>query len=345
MRSRFSTYEQNAYNFDLSGNLTAWAGGADPANNSYLIHDCSCNAPFTSNNPCIATYKPLNRQFAVNTAVSGRSRIARLKYNAKKRVAVTKKIPFGLLGYPKNSCEFCKRDFKPSKGRKGGDDKRRINSRLPYPESRTAASNCCSETLPAGVIKICTGFNSGSNCISGTYSSSTYDTVGYLKDAQPDWTNGSGCDGWDTIPPTPPTTGRLGNYTTAGYPDIGTMCPPDATYRGHTIGGFAWNPVDEHLWFFLKDADMFTGGATPSGFQFTSIEFSNSPSFPVGNTAILYAGADGTDYDSGSTYEIHWSGAEGVEPELTGWTTALPKLINIFGDGSVDKSVYIKFDL
>ena len=123
MRSRFSTYEQNAYNFDLSGNLTAWGGGADPANNSYLIHDCSCNAPFTSNNPCIATYKPLNRQFAVNTAVSGRSRIARLKYNTKKRVAVTKKIPFGLLGYPKNSCEFCKRDFKPSKGRKGGDNK------------------------------------------------------------------------------------------------------------------------------------------------------------------------------------------------------------------------------
>ena len=111
LRSRFSTYEQNAYNFDLSGNLTAWTGGADPANNSYLIHDCSCNAPFTSNNPCIATYKPLNRQFAVNTAVSGRSRIARLKYNAKKRVAATKTIPFGLLGYPKNSCEFCKRDF------------------------------------------------------------------------------------------------------------------------------------------------------------------------------------------------------------------------------------------
>jgi len=133
LRSRFSTYEQNAYNFDLSGNLTAWGGGADPANNSYKIHDCSCNAPFTSNNPCIATYKPLNRQFAVNTAVSGRSRIARLKYNTKKRVAVTKKIPFGLLGYPKNSCEFCKRDFKPSKGKKGGDDKRRINSRLGVP--------------------------------------------------------------------------------------------------------------------------------------------------------------------------------------------------------------------
>jgi len=129
LRSRFSTYEQNAYNFDLSGNLTAWGGGADPANNSYKIHDCSCNAPFTGNNPCIATYKPLNRQFAVNTAVSGRSRIARLKYNAKKRVAATKTIPFGLLGHPKNSCEFCKRDFKPSKGRKGGDNKSRINSR------------------------------------------------------------------------------------------------------------------------------------------------------------------------------------------------------------------------
>ena len=129
LRSRFSTYEQNAYNFDLSGNLTAWGGGADPANNSYKIHDCSCNAPFTGNNPCIATYKPLNRQFAVNTAVSGRSRIARLK-NATKRAAATKTIPFGLLGYPKNSCEFCKRDFKPSKGRKGGDNKSRINSRL-----------------------------------------------------------------------------------------------------------------------------------------------------------------------------------------------------------------------
>jgi len=128
LRSRFSTYEQNAYNFDLSGNLTAWGGGADPANNSYKIHDCSCNAPFTGNNPCIATYKPLNRQFAVNTAVSGRSRIARLK-NATKRAAAKKKIPFGLLGYPKNSCEFCKRDFKPSKGRKGGDNKSRINSR------------------------------------------------------------------------------------------------------------------------------------------------------------------------------------------------------------------------
>ena len=129
LRSRFSTYEQNAYNFDLSGNLTAWGGGADPANNSYLIHDCSCNAPFASNNPCIATYKPVNRQFAVNTAVSGRSRIARLKNATKKRVAATKTIPFGLLGHPKNSCEFCKRDFKPSKGRKGGDNKSRINSR------------------------------------------------------------------------------------------------------------------------------------------------------------------------------------------------------------------------
>ena len=84
---------------------------------------------------------------------------------------------------------------------------------------------------------------------------------------------------------------------------------------------------------------MFAGGATPSGFQFTSIEFSNSPSFPVGNTAILYAGADGIDYDSGSTYEIHWSNG------LTGWVTALFKLINIFGDGSVTKNVYIKFDL
>ena len=114
----------------LSGFTTAWGGAADPSNHAYTIHDCSCNAPFTANNPCIATYKPLNPQFAVNTAVSGRSRIARLKYNAKKRVAVTKKIPFGLLGYPKNSCEFCKRDFKPSKGRKGGDDKSRINSRL-----------------------------------------------------------------------------------------------------------------------------------------------------------------------------------------------------------------------
>ena len=103
---------------------------ADPSNHAYTIHDCSCNAPFTGNNPCIATYKPLNRQFAVNTAVSGRSRIARLKYNAKKRVAATKTIPFGLLGHPKNSCEFCKRDFKPSKGRKGGDNKSRINSRL-----------------------------------------------------------------------------------------------------------------------------------------------------------------------------------------------------------------------
>ena len=43
--------------------------------------------------------------------LSGRSRIARLKYNAKKRVAATKTIPFGLLGHPKNSCEFCKRDL------------------------------------------------------------------------------------------------------------------------------------------------------------------------------------------------------------------------------------------
>ena len=58
---------------------------------------------------------------------------------------------------------------------------------------------CCGEALPAGVIKICTGFNSGSNCISGIYTSSTYDTVGYLKDAQPNWTNGSGCDGWDPL--------------------------------------------------------------------------------------------------------------------------------------------------
>jgi hypothetical protein len=130
LRSRFKTYEQNAYNFDLSGNLTNWSGGADPANNAYLIHDCSCNVPFTANNPCIATYAPSNRQFAVNTAVSGRSRINRLKYNTRKRVAITKKVPFGLLSYPKGSCEFCKRDFKPSNGKKGGDAKNRINSRI-----------------------------------------------------------------------------------------------------------------------------------------------------------------------------------------------------------------------
>ena len=68
---------------DLSGFTNAWGGATDPSNHAYTIHDCSCNSPFTNNNPCIATYKPVNRQFAVNTAVSGRSRIARLKYNAK----------------------------------------------------------------------------------------------------------------------------------------------------------------------------------------------------------------------------------------------------------------------
>ena len=91
LRSKFKTYEQNIYNFDLSGNLGNWAGGADPTNNAYLIHDCSCNVSFTSNNPCIATYQPSNKVFSVNTAVSGRSRINRLKYNTIKRAVNIKR--------------------------------------------------------------------------------------------------------------------------------------------------------------------------------------------------------------------------------------------------------------
>ena len=40
------------------------------------------------------------------------------------------------------------------------------------------------------------------------------------------------------------------------------------------------------------------------------------------------------------------SGADGVDPAVTGWTTALyQNLINIFGDGSVSKNVYIQFEL
>ena len=94
---------------------------------------------------------------------------------------------------------------------------------------------CCEETLPAGVIKLCTGFNSGSNCTGGG-TPTTYDAVGYLKDASANWTNGSGCTNWDPFPPIPPTTGRLGNYD-PGYPDIGTMCPPDAAYRTTNVIG------------------------------------------------------------------------------------------------------------
>ena len=296
---------------------------SDKKNHSYTIHNCTCEEPLTASNPCKATYKPLNPQFAVNTAVTGRSRIARLKYNTKKRVAITKTVPFGLLGYPKNSCEFCKRDFKALKGRKGGDDKRRINSRL---GPRYKTKTCCNIWKSTTILKLCT--EAIPDCTS--VCPFDYSSIGALRNPLKAWTGSSGCD---------PDCGRLGIFP---YPEaLGEICPQNITYRGFEIGGFAWNPQDKHLWFFLKEKDKFNGGAVPSGYQFGTIEFSSSPNFESQFTVKLFGIQDGVDYNTNTGYEIHWSG----ENIITNFTTAnIAKINTIFGTLQKPGTVYIKFE-
>ena len=126
-----------------------------------------------------------------------------------------------------------------------------------------APPTCCGETLPAGVIKICTQGNPG--CETGC--NYDYEIVGALIDPKEDWTGVSGCE---------PTCGRLGQLP---YPvKLGEICPTNATYRGFTIGGFAWNfnASERHLWFFLSGTNF-----NASGFQFDSIEFSDTIDFYI----------------------------------------------------------------
>ena len=112
------------------GPLTFWSGSGDAKNHKYIAWRCTCDN-IRNSKPCLVTYKPLNASYGVNTAVSGRSRIARLKFNAKARVKSTKSPPYDSTPiYPKNSCEFCKRNFKQSYSRADSAGKSRINSRL-----------------------------------------------------------------------------------------------------------------------------------------------------------------------------------------------------------------------
>jgi hypothetical protein len=183
-------------------------------------------------------------------------------------------------------------------------------------------AECCDETLPEGVIKICCGLSPQSV----NNPAITWDdmTIGFLKDAQGPypalgtWNNGLGSD--------------------FDYPlSIGTLCPPTAQYTpgaSYDIGGFAFQAGDTHLWFFLSGYN-FSGPVTgATGNQFNTIEFSSSPSFPP-LSSITLSGMSGN-YNSNDLNEVHW------ETSSPGWD--LSKLLDIFGTPSTyqTKSVYIK---
>ena len=362
---RCLTFSQQEFNFqsqvpvDASGCCTKFRSCANCQYDSSGMCDCSSNGFCTGinklpcevkNTKCFAIYKRSNSKFNKQGAVSGGSRINRLKYQtrvvaAQRRKAngrnnvINRRGPAALYTTsrpPQMNAPGC---WLNKDRTRSGLAQRCIVTNPCCPTTSGGVGACCDETLPEGVIKLCTAGHPGCDDCPGGYD---YEIVGYLNDPQyPDWAGHSGCD---------PSCGRLGQLP---YPTVlGTICPPDASYNNTThattttIGGFAWNfnESERHLWFFLQTAHGFNvDGTNATGFQFTSVEFSSSSSFLPANTVKLYGRELDIDYKSNTEYEVHWSGEDG----LTNWNSAtITKIDDIFGTAlNANKKVYIKFDL
>jgi len=349
---------------DSNGVDVTEAGYMDSAITSSSISPYKCTCSTTGfctginklpcevkNTKCFAIYKRSNSKFNKQGAVSGGSRINRLKYQtrvvaAQRRKAngrnnvINRRGPAALYTTsrpPQMNAPGCW--LNKDRTRSGLAQRCIVTDPCCCPTTSGDVGACCDETLPEGVIKLCTAGNPGCDDCPGGYD---YEMVGYLNDPQyPDWAGHSGCD---------PSCGRLGQLP---YPTLlGTICPPDASYNNTTttttttIGGFAWNfnESERHLWFFLQTAHGFNvDGTNATGFQFTSVEFSSSSAFLPANTVKLYGRELDIDYKSNTEYEVHWSGEDG----LTNWNSAtITKIDDIFGTAlNANKKVYIKFDL
>ena len=99
LHKRCKTYQQNGYHFDISGAHTLPLGSSKcaPGQNP----QAPCSSWPSKNYPCKRiTYKPNNRQFSTQGAVSSRARLLRLNYNQKQ---VAKSQPSSSI-YPKSYC-------------------------------------------------------------------------------------------------------------------------------------------------------------------------------------------------------------------------------------------------
>ena len=368
---RCLTFSQQEFNFqsqvpvDASGCCTKFMSCANCQYDSSGACDCSTNGFCTpcghsqaciginklpcevKNTKCYAIYKRSNPKFNRQGAVSGGSRINRLKYQTRivaqgrkvngRNNVINRRGPAANYMTSRPLTMDAPGCWLNKDRTRSGLAQRCIVTDPCCPTTSGGVVACCDETLPEGVIKLCTAGHPG--CDDCPWD---YEMVGYLNDPQyPDWAGYSGCD---------PSCGRLGHLP---YPTLlGTICPPDASYNNTTttttttIGGFAWNfnESERHLWFFLQTAHGFNvDGTNATGFQFTSVEFSSSSSFLPANTVKLYGRELDIDYKSNTEYEVHWSGEDG----LTNWSSAtITKIDDIFGKAlNANKNVYIKFDL
>ena len=352
---RCLTFSQQEFNFqsqvpvDASGCCTKFRSCANCQYKTDGTCDCSINGFCTPYAPCIginklpcevkntkcyAIYKRSNPKFNRQGAVSGGSRINRLKYQTRV-VAAQRRKPNGrnnVINRREPAALYT--TSRPLTMNAPGCwlNKDRTKSGLAQrcivtdpcccPTTSSGVGACCDEALPEGVIKICCGFSpESSNNPAITWDDTT---IGFLKDAQGPYPH--------------PNTWNNGLGSDFDYPlSIGTLCPPTVQYTpgaSYDIGGFAWQPVDKHLWFFLSGY-YFSGppsGAT--GDKFNTIEFSTSPSFPAVSSITLSGTAAG--YSSNALNEVHW---ESGSPSFVA-----TKLDTIFGTtaGDAGKSVYIK---
>jgi len=185
------------------------------------------------NTKCFAIYKRSNSKFNRQGAVSGGSRINRLKYQtrvvaAQRRKAngrnnvnnvINRRGPAALYTTsrpPTMNAPGCW--LNKDRTRSGLAQRCIVTDPCCCPTTSGDVGACCDETLPEGVIKLCTAGHPGCDDCPGGYD---YEIVGYLNDPQyPDWAGHSGCD---------PSCGRLGQLP---YPTVlGTICPPDAGIR------------------------------------------------------------------------------------------------------------------
>jgi hypothetical protein len=345
---RCLTFPQQEFNFqsqvpvDASGCCTKFMSCANCQYDSSGMCDCSSNGFCTGinklpcevkNTKCFAIYKRSNSKFNKQGAVSGGSRINRLKYQtrvvaAQRRKAngrnnvINRRGPAALYTTsrpPQMNAPGC---WLNKDRTRSGLAQRCIVTNPCCPTTSGGVGACCDETLPEGVIKICCGFSP----VSSTNPDITWDdmTIGFLKDAHG--------------PYPVPGTWNKGLGSDFDYPlSIGTLCPPTAQYTPgalYDIGGFAWQPGSTHLWFFLSGYNFSGLGPGASGNQFDTIEFSSLPSFPP-SSSITLSGMSG-DYNSNALNEVHW---ETISP---GWNWF--KLLYIFGTplSYQTKSVYIK---
>ena len=88
LQSRCRTYNQNAFNFDISYNNNT----SDPPLHPLCCTDCSSSSPVIHNN---SIYKRNNPQFRKQGAVSSRARLNRLKYNTIVSTMPVNKIYWG----------------------------------------------------------------------------------------------------------------------------------------------------------------------------------------------------------------------------------------------------------